>query len=234
MNSHNKLVSIIPLAVLTVTAHGATTITPLTSFDPTTFFANVTAGFDFNGAGGPNQSGFTSIAPGSGGTYSATNNGITMDLAVTGFNASAHRNRNNAAAGNLVMDFGQWYHTTNANAEAAFTFTGLKANTVYEITMFVYNAGSGQMKHNFYEGTSSAGTFLTQYTTAGNQNNYSTWSPGITFGIDSGASSTISVTMQEAGSRLNIDGISIVEVPEPSLTALLGLGGVCLLRRRRR
>ena len=232
-----KTIPVLGLSTLFLSSLGeaATTITPLTSFDPTTFFTNVTAGFDFNGASGPNQSGFASIAPGGATTYNATNNGIIMDLVVTGANANAHRNRNNAAAGNLVMDFAQWYHSTLANAEAAFSFTNLKANTVYEITLFVMNLGAGNMRHNFYEGTSSSGTFLTQYTTSGTQANYSTWSPGITFGVDSGSSGRIDLTMQEAGSRLNIDGISIVEiVPEPSSTALLGLGSLLLAVIRRR
>jgi hypothetical protein len=147
-------------------------IIPITSFDPTTFFEGVTAGFDFDGAGGPSQSGFTSIAPGGTGTttYNAVNNGITLDLTLSNFNAAAHRNRNNAAAGNLVTDFAQWYHTTNANAEAAFSFTGLNPNTDYEISFFVYNLGSGQMTHKFYEGTSSADPLITTYTTSGNQN----------------------------------------------------------------
>lgn len=228
------LMSAMSLAMVP-TAFSATII-PITSFNPTTFFTGVTAGFDFNGAGGPNQSGFTSIVPGGTGTtsYNAVNNGITLDLTILNFNATAHRNRNNAAAGNLVMDFAQWYHTTNANAEAAFSFTDLDPNTDYEISFFVFNIGSGQMTHRFYEGTSSADPLITTYTTAGNQNNYSTWSPGITFRINSGATGQIDVTMQEAGSRLNIDGISLVKVPEPSSIALLGLGGLALFRRSRR
>jgi hypothetical protein len=80
--------------------------------------------------------------------------------------------------------------------------------------------GAGQTNHRFYEGTSTSGPLLADYTTAGNQNNYSNWSPGITFRINSGASSTIAVTIYAPEyavntnweSRLTINGISVVEV----------------------
>jgi hypothetical protein len=231
MKVKSTLISVV-LTAFAANAYSAT-ITPIDSFDPTTFFTGVTAGFDFNGAGGPNQAGFTAISPSGATTYNAVSNGITLDLTITGTNASAHRNRNNAAAGNLVTDFGQWYDNTgNQAGEAAFSFTGLTPNTDYEISFFVMNLGAGQMTHDFHEGTSSADPLITTFTTSGNQNDYSTWSPGITFGINSGPSGQIDVTMKEAGSRLNIDGVSLV--PEPSSIALLGLGGLALFRRSRR
>lgn len=212
--SHQFALALAGVSALVFTAVGnAATIIPIDSFDPTTFFVGATAGFDFDGAGGPTQAGFTSIAPGGVGTttYNAVNNGITLDLTLSNVTATAHRNRNNAAAGNLVMDFGQWYNTAGGAAEGAFSFTGLVPNTDYEISFFVYNLGAGQMTHDFYEGTSSADPLITTFTTSGNQNTYSTWKPGITFGINSGASGQIDVTMKEVGSRLNMDGISVVQ-----------------------
>ncbi|MCU0779538.1 MAG: sialate O-acetylesterase [Akkermansiaceae bacterium] len=215
----SRTVSIVAALSLALAPAGYTAeIIPITSFDPTTFFEGVTAGFDFDGVSGPTQSGFTSIAPAGTGTttYHAVNNGITLDLTISNFNATAHRNRNKPLAGNLVTDFAQWYHTTNANAEAAFSFTGLNPNTDHDISFFVFNLGAGQMTHKFYEGTSSADPLITTFTTSGNENNYSTWSPGITFRINSGASGRIAVTMQEAGSRLNMDGIAITRLATPA------------------
>jgi opacity protein-like surface antigen len=170
MKTRSPLAASLAIAAALTPAAFSATVIPITSFDPTTFFTGVTAGFDFNGQSGPNQSGFTAISPGAGATYNAVNNGITLDLTISNFNTTAHRNRNNAAAGDLVMDFAQWYHSTNANAEAAFSFTGLNPNTDHDISFFVFNLGAGQMTHKFYEGTSSADPLITTYTTSGNQN----------------------------------------------------------------
>ena len=163
-----------------------------------------------------------------------------------------NRNRNNVNAGRLINDFEQWYGRNQAGGvEAAVKLTGLVANTDYQISFCTYNVGAGQSTNNFYEGTSSADPLITSYTTSGNQNNYSTWSPGITFEINSGSGSEIDVTIQapqfNAGpvgdptqfidSRLTLAGISVVQgatIPEPSSIALAGLGALALLRRRRK
>lgn len=226
-------------AMFASSANAAVTFSPTNPYNPNTFFSsgfyagNESAGFDFNGAGGPNQPGFTGISPAGTGTtnYNAVSNGITMDMNITGATNTAHRNRGNAGLGNLVRDFGQWFNNTTADAEIAFSFTGLELNTHYNISFFVYNAGSGQMRHNFYEGTSSADPFITQFTTASAPGNPA-WTPGVTFSFNSGATGQLDITMQEAGSRLNMDGISIVATPEPTSIALLGLGGLALILRR--
>ncbi len=234
------------LLALSPFAHSAIII-PITSFDPNTFFAGgVTAGLDFNDGTSsnypdPNQPGFLDVPASNNKTYNLTTGGMTIDITVLNANqGNQNRNRNNVNAGRLINDFEQWYGNSGTAVEAAFALTGLLANTDYEVSFFTYNVGSGQTTHLFYEGTSSAAPLITTFTTAGNQNVYSTWSPGITFGINSGASARIDVTIQATvsttnnDSRLTMAGVSVVQVPEPAMLALVSFGGLALLRRSRR
>ena len=72
----------------------------------------------------------------------------------------------------------------------------------------------------------------------GGSDNFSTSTSGhyfIGFVAPSGESIT-SVTLQEqaGGAFFGYDDVSFVSVPEPSSTALLGLGGLALMLRRRK
>jgi hypothetical protein len=218
------------------------TIIPITSFDPATFFSGgITAGIDFDvdsdGAAGfqaATQPGFLSVPATTAKDYNVTHNGITFDIKTLNANLANQARWRGATtaetAGVLINDFQQWYgrfETEGKAVEAAVTLTGLTPNTDYQISFFTYNVGSGQSIHNFYEGTSSADPLITTFTTAGNQDTYSTWKPGITFQINSGNSGEIAVTIQGieyiAGSnfesRLTLDGISVVELGGPANSA---------------
>ncbi len=240
-------------ALLSSQAAFSATVIQIPSFDPSTFFGGgVTAGLDFDDGTSsnypdPTQSGFLSIPASNDKTYNVTTGGITFNIAVANANlGNQNRNRNNVNAGRLMNDFEQWYGQNQAGGvEATVNLSGLVANTDYQISFFTNNVGAGQTTHSFYEGTSSADPLITTYTTAGNQNTYSTWSPGITFEINSGSSSEIDVTIQapqfangaNTDSRLTLAGISVVQgatIPEPSSIALAGLGALALLRRRRK
>ena len=246
-------------ALLCSQAAFSATVIQIPSFDPTTFLSGgITAGIDFDDGTSsnypdPTQSGFLSIPASNNKTYNVTTGGITFDIVVTNADqGNQNRNRNNVNAGRLINDFEQWYGRNQAGGvEASVNLSGLVANTNYQISFFTFNVGSGQTTHSFYEGTSSAAPLITSYTTSGNQNTYSTWSPGITFEINSGSGSEIDVTIQapqfNAGpvtdptqfidSRLTLAGISVVQVatiPEPSSFAFVGLGALALLRRRRK
>ncbi|MFK7910198.1 MAG: PEP-CTERM sorting domain-containing protein [Akkermansiaceae bacterium] len=237
--------------------NAATTSTTISGFDPNTYFSGgVTAGIDFDDGTSsnypaPTQPGFLSIPASNAKTYNVTTGGITFDIDVSNANfGNQNRNRNNVNAGRIMNDFEQWYGgraTAGTPVEAKLTLTGLVANTDYEISLFTYNVGSGQVTHSFYDGTSSAAPLITTFTTAGTQNNYATWTPGVVITANSGSSSQIDLTIQaseffNAGparfdSRLTLDGVSVIQgatIPEPSSTALLGLGGLALILRRRK
>lgn len=226
----------------------AVTIIPITSFDPNTFFSGgITAGIDFdvlNNQDPPalvTQSDFLSVVAGSAKSYNVSHNGITFDIQTRNNNlANQARNRNNANAGPLMTDFQQFFgNTAGSPVEATLTLTGLIANTDYDVGFFTANVGSGLTTHSFFDGDSISDPLITTFSTSGNQNNYSTWSPGIIFRINSGNDAEIAVTIQATQdpnnneSRLTWDGVSVVMIPEPA-TALLGsLGMLFLLRRRR-
>ncbi len=220
------LLGICSLGVVT-SAHSAEII-PITSFDPNTFFdGGVTAGLDFNDGTSsnypdPNQPGFLDVPASNNKVYNLVTGGITFDITVSHANlGNQNRNRNNVNAGRLVNDFEQWFGNTGTAVEAAFALTGLLANTDYEVSFFTYNVGAGQTTHLFYEGTSSAAPLITTFTTSGNQNNYSTWSPGITFKINSGASARIDVTIQVRSnatnneSRISFPGMTVKSLAPP-------------------
>ena len=208
-------------------------IIPINSFDPNTFFAGgILAGLDFNddsdgstpGNQYVTQEGFLGVPNSNSKTYNLTTNGITFDIVVTNANqGNQNRWRGNATAGALINDFEQWYGRfaePGTPVEAAFTMSGLTPNTVYDFSFFTYNLGAGQTTHTFYEGTSSAAPLITTFTTSGSSSNFSTWKPGITFRINSGATGVVSVTVQATeglngalyDSRVTFDGLSIVPV----------------------
>lgn len=257
MKTHTLLATAAVASMTLASASQAATVTAIASFDPDTYFdGGVTAGIDFDD-GGPTQSGFLSIPASNAKTYDVTTGGITFDIDVTNANiANQNRDRGSGGAtnpfGDLTRDFEQWYgiHSTSGNAvEASVTLTGLVANTDYDLSFFTYNISSGQTTHTFYEGTSPAAPLITTFTTAGSQNNQAIWSPGVILRINSGANAEISVTIQadeflddkgnadpgddDYRSRLTLDGIAVNVVPEPGSLALLGLGSLLIMRRRR-
>lgn len=203
------------LVLFSAAACSAAEIIPINSFNPTNHFdGGITAGIDFDDASAT-ETDFLGIPASNNKTYNVTTNGITFDIVVTNANlANQNRDRGDAGPdykGSLVRDLEQWYGDGDLLA-AAFTFTGLAKRTDYEISFFTYNAGAGQMTHSFYEGSSTNDPLITTFTTSGNWFNYSTWSPGITFRINSGYGSRIAVTVQsDTSKRITIDGVSLVQ-----------------------
>jgi hypothetical protein len=205
-------------------------VIPIESFDPNTFFEDgITAGIDFDD-GSVTQTDFLGIPASNSKSFNVTTNEITFDLQVINANlGNQNRNRNNANAGDLITDFEQFYgrHPDTGNAiEATLTLTGLQANTDYQVSFFTANVGCCQTRTFFYDGTSSEDPLITNFRTSGNQNNYSSWSPGVTLQFNSGTNGEIVVTMQAeeypAGanfeSRLGICGISVVSLGPPPVT----------------
>ena len=225
--------------------YAATTFAPISGFDPDTYFSGpvhagygVLAGFDFNDSS-PTQAGFTGIPASNSTSYNVTNNGVTVDITINN-RTTGNQNRDRGAGtvaaprGDLTRDFEQWYNNSGGQTNGVFSFSGLKPNTGYYLEFYMYNIGSGQTTQSFYDGDSLAAPLITTFTTSGNQNNQATWSPGLTIFTGSDSSGEIDITvLSSSGGRLTINGVAIY-VPEPSSTALLGLGGLALMLRRRR
>lgn len=213
-------------------------VVPITSFDPNTFFADgITAGIDFDD-GSPTQEGFLSIPASNAKEYNVTTNDITFDLQVRNANlGNQNRNRNNANAGDLITDFEQFYGRhpdSGVEVEATLTLTGLAANTDYQVSFFTVNVGCCNTTTRFYDGATSDDPLILEFTSSGNQNNYDTWSPGITLEFNSGSNGEIVVTMQadeyvngeNYESRLGICGISVLSLGPAAPTVELAITAI--------
>jgi hypothetical protein len=151
--------------------------------------------------------------------------------------------------GDLTRDFEQWYgiDAPGGAVEATIKVSGLLANSIYDLDFFTMNISSGNTRHFFYDGTSSADDLIVDYTTAGAPNteaNRAIWTPGVTIRYETDSSGEIDVTIQATtapisgtdprlASRLTFNGMSVTLVPEPSSALLGALGMLALLRRRR-
>jgi len=209
--------------------------------------AAITAGIDFDVATGGviyTEPGFLSLPATAAKDYNVTHNGITFDIKTTyASQGNAARNRNIQALTPLSTDFMQWFGRDQPGAvEATVTLSGLEFNTDYELSFYHYNHGAFQNNHFLYLGASATtGTLLGTFMATGNPNAPATWVPNVNYTLNSGSAGEIVVTMQaeiylNAGveeSRLTFNGMSVTLIPEPSSAALLGLGGLALMRRRR-
>lgn len=256
-----KFALILPaLAAFTASAHAAVVI-PITDFNPYTYFTPAHVGIDFNsthnGGGGPEhqQPGFAAIAESNAKTFNVTTGGITFNLNVTGVDvgdANVNRTRDDLARGGpLLNDFFQFFESSHAAGQgvrATLTLTGLLPNTEYDTSFFFANfSGTALLvdgAYRIYDGASITDPLITTFTPSGYFTgsvptvNYTGFSPGITIGTDSGPTGTIVLTVRAGddaatASRLTLNGISVIAIPEPSTALLGGLGLLALLRRRR-
>lgn len=133
-----------------------------------------------------------------------------------------------------------------------YTFTNLNAEVGALYDVYIYsargftNAGVSQFTvdgaDQFILNESMVGDYTLATNTASavdanankNEGNYVLFKNVSLDTLVIGVTGGIADTTGNGGNIANINGVQIVQVPEPSSTALLGLGGVALLLRRRK
>ena len=211
---------------------------PLNPFDPdpeTT--PGFVAGIDFDD-GSNTQAGFLGIPASNNKSYNVTTNGLTFAIVVANANLGNQNRDRGVRSGNstfLTRDFEQWYGNTGTAPEVTTTISGLNPNTDYEVHVWHFNMGSGQNSLNMFDGASSSDTVIGVSQTSGNEGTYATWTSGSILGMTADGAGEIVFTAQAPSptSRINFNGMMVV-VPEPSSSALLGLGLATLMFLRRR
>lgn len=135
--------------------------------------------------------------------------------------------------------------------DRTITITGLTLNGLYDIYIYALSHNTGSWG-NTADTERAAGSFITTNISGNGQtqaleNGNTGTGPGtFTAGSNyvlfqsivadgSGNISIVANALDGAGAtRLHVNGLQIAAVPEPSSTALLGLGGLALLLRRRK
>lgn len=211
--------------------------------------------FDVDGDGDPTQAGFASITDANSGavdgTLQGTDDGVTVT--ITGFASSAGRDRgtaastpgadnndNNVPEGTFSALYRDFYFAGNG-VTVTVNLSGLDASTEYFVTAFSYDSGA------FGGGTPVNQDFLVGTDIVGNIAYSGDLSSGLgpdpdtnaltdnstTFSITTdGSGNATFTTVSSGGQGARLNGL-IVDVPEPSSLALLSLGGLAMLRRRR-
>lgn len=209
---------------------------------------------DINGAGGPNQTGFTDQAGAGNSPLNATYTGmnatyitsgnVTLNIyagdltPLTGWDNSRDRGAvtgsGNFTSSDLYRDF-IFRNASAASSSLVTTFSNLNASTAYQFTFYSYD------KNN------SNGNVWTQTFTAPGASGFISWGTGAP-STNSQYAVTITATTDNTGSIVwtqassgsgntftVLNGFEIAAVPEPSTWALLAvsLTTVMVLRRRR-
>jgi len=160
-----------------------------------------------------------------------------VDVDVTG--QQGFFDRNSPSGANQIDDLYRDFIFDNSSNgfTIAISGAGISANTEYELTFYAYDssevrptgvgaaAGTTGTSLTGFAATTTAGpTSLTQHSATGNFT--SNGSGVLTFLVDG--------TGNGGTGRSSINALEISVVPEPSTTALLGLGGLALILRRRK
>jgi hypothetical protein len=191
---------------------------------------------DFNDTAGAHQAGFTAWDEGTG--FSKTNvGGSGLDVTITG--ASAMHPRGAAVDGvdagftyaNLYND---WLYGSAGPMD--FSISGLDANTEYEITWYSYDNNGSVAPHTIKATVATDTTGDTLSFTPGSSTAAPKANDDFAFtGTWISTTGTLNLTAgATSGTSSRVNGFEISAVPEPTTTALLGLGGLALILRRRK
>lgn len=191
---------------------------------------------DFGGAASPVQSGFVGQS-GSSATHSTSGGNITVAIAgqqgIQGLTALT-----SAVEGYNMYNDGAFKN--GGSMTLTISGPGIAANTEYEMTFWsiYYNIQTRTTSFVATSGTTGTtlGPIATAITTPTGFDDPAYSATG-TFTSDSSGVLTFAINGVGSGStnRPMVNGFQIASIPEPSSAALLGgLGGLALLRRRRR
>ncbi len=156
------------------------------------------------------------------GTWGRTfNNSTGFNTGTALFNDSMITNYSDTNTGSITLT-GVSYATYDVYVYSSRPFVqeaGFTVGGVSRFLAFDLNATSGPLEE---------GSFATQALAEGSRGtgNYIKFS-GVT-------GSSLTIQAESVGNFMSVNGIQIVQVPEPSSTALLGLGGLALILRRRK
>ena len=129
---------------------------------------------------------------------------------------------------------------TSGGGTGTFTISGLTPGGTYNLALMVDSADNGSIATDYTIGTTTMMAFGGSAGT--DANGALTFTDGQTHALFSGISAsaggeiTFSATQAAGSSFASFPGLQIEDsiIPEPSSAALLGLGGLALIRRRRK
>ena len=223
MNKYTSflLPAIVALGVLATPHADAATIiasfdlnrsSPLMSGDPT----SDTDGLQLTGKTGDwvSRTGVTGAADSSSGTNTVSLEFIQLVAGIQSYNGSGTDLRRDC------------FYLTNANALFTIELGGLNPNTSYQVVFYGQQNPTPSNPSDIWFGT-GAGTGVAL------DSQFDANFASVTTDVDGDLAFTWAVP--DVGSGLAaFSGIQVADVPEPSSTVLLGLGGLALILRRRR
>ena len=144
----------------------------------------------------------------------------------------------------LIGSFGQF----GKGEDSTLTISGLVAGQLYNVAIAASRLRNNGTEHSYGTFSTSNNTTSSSQTVDATSINGDAWVSGTNYAlfenVEADGSGEISIladasngaVVGEAGDgrRLHLNGFQIESVPEPSTTALLGLGGLALILRRRK
>ncbi|MGJ8672890.1 PEP-CTERM sorting domain-containing protein [Rubritalea sp.] len=205
------------------------------------FAAGVTTG-NYNNINGGGATGSGSISTVEG-TYSLINttgasagqvvvsSGVTANWGDSGSGANYTGSKPLALSGiaATATDDGLFLNNNGGTPTVTFAFTGLDASQAYTVLFYSARGNNGGP-------ATDIGVSVGSGTGASISNSLNNDSEVGTFVATTTAAGELSLTYSSGGGNTAtaLNFMSITTVPEPSSTALLGLGGIAMILRRRR